>query len=329
MSDIKKDVPRNQKIGVYLNERQKVKGLYLRWSASMIDFYFRRKVLQQAVPLVASFKLTYRCNLKCKACPFYRRAGEPGSHMGWDKAIATLYLLKGMGCRVVIFEGGEPMLWQDRRHDIHDMVMHAKRMFTCVAVTTNGTFPLDVNADVIWVSLDGTRQTHNRLRSNSFDKAWSNLKHTRHQKVLVHYTMNRMNWQEIGDLAGELSNLSSVRGMSVQLFYPYGQGEEDLMLSPEERRQAIEKVIDLKHMGYPIINSEKRLRAMIENNWVCHDGLLVNVDPDGTVVTGCYVKNRGKVDCKNCGFTPVAEASGALDMEPGSIIAGWRAFVSR
>ena len=34
-----------------------------------LAFFFRRKVLRQKQPLLASFKLTYRCNLACQACP--------------------------------------------------------------------------------------------------------------------------------------------------------------------------------------------------------------------------------------------------------------------
>ena len=119
----------------------------------------------------------------------------------------------------------------------------------------------------------------------------------------------------------------TLRGLTVQLFYPYNQGEAPLALAPGERRAALEAVMDLKKRGYPILNSPERLRAMIENAWTCHDDLLVNVDPDGTVTRGCYVKGRGVVNCRQCGFTPVAEASGALDFRIQSLIAGWRLFV--
>jgi len=80
-------------------------------------------------------------------------------------------------------------------------------------------------------------------------------------------------------------------------------------------------------MGYPILNSSARLKAMMDHQWTCHDNILINVDPDGTVTHGCYVKNRGSVDCRACGFTPIAEASGALDFLPGSLYAGWRLFL--
>ncbi|MCD6571534.1 MAG: radical SAM protein [Deltaproteobacteria bacterium] len=299
----------------------------IHWGISLFDLYLKRKALGQSIPLLASFKLTYRCNLKCNACPFHQRANEAGSHMSWDRAIKVLQELKRCSCRIVVFEGGEPLLWKDGSHDLNELVEYAKRHFLSIAVTTNGTFPLDVGANVLWVSLDGLKQTHDRLRSESFDRVWANLKVTTHPKILVHFTMNKENWREMDEVVERLKEVPAVKGITVQLFYPYGQGEEPLALSPSERKAAIEKVIHLKRLGYPIINSKNRLRAMIENKWVCHDDMLINVEPDGKITTGCYVKGRGEVNCKDCGFTPVAEASGALDLVPGSILAGWRAFI--
>jgi MoaA/NifB/PqqE/SkfB family radical SAM enzyme len=297
------------------------------WAFDLLDFYFRRKILRQKIPLLASFKLTYRCNLSCSACPFHGRAAENNSHITWDGAVDALDALKSRGTRIVVFEGGEPFLWRDGNHGLHDLIVYAKKRFLRVAVTTNGTFPLDVPADVVWVSIDGLNGTHDRLRSGSFERIWSNLKSAEHPRVLVHFTMNRLNWRELDQLAEELKHIPAVKGLSVQLFYPYDQGESSLALSPDERKNALENVIRLRK-SYPIINSERCLKAMIGNNWHCHDDVLINVDPDGKLTQGCYVKGRGKVNCRECGFTPVAEASGALDLQPGSILAGWKAYLS-
>ncbi|MCX5856289.1 MAG: hypothetical protein NTZ24_17245, partial [Deltaproteobacteria bacterium] len=57
------------------------------WGLSLFDFYVRRNVFGQRVPLFASFKLTYRCNLSCVACPFHMRAGDDHSQITWDGAI--------------------------------------------------------------------------------------------------------------------------------------------------------------------------------------------------------------------------------------------------
>ncbi len=301
----------------------------LPWLMDLAGFFFQRKILRRSPPLLASFKITYRCNLTCRACPFHLHANDEESHMTWNQAIATLDALKRLGTRIVIFEGGEPLLWRDGTHCLHDLVLYAKKHFLRVAVTTNGTRPLDVPADTLWVSLDGLRETHNALRSDSFDRVWSNIKDTKHPRVFIHCTLNRCNWREIEHLAALVGQTPSLKGMTVQFFYPYHQGEEDLCLSQGERRAAIEKLLELKKFGLPVLNSVGTLKSMIDNHWSCHDDILVNVDPDGTVTKGCYVKNRGNINCDACGFTPVAEASGALDLMPGSMVAGWRLFLTK
>lgn len=301
----------------------------LHWFGDLFDFYFRTKVLGRKVPLLGCFKLTFNCNLKCRACPFHHRSKEDDAHISWDKAIQALQELKRRGCRIVVFEGGEPLLWKDGPHDIYELVSYAKRYFMRVAVTTNGTLPLDVPADVLWVSIDGLKQTHDSLRSDSFDRMWANLQASTHTKILAHFTMNKNNWHELDKLLERLREVPAFRGMTVQLFYPYGQGEEPLALSFAERKAALQKAIQLKRSGYPILNSIKMLAAMIENKWVCHDEILINVDPNGEITSGCYAKNRGEVSCRDCGFTPVAEASGALDLLPGCMLSGWRTFVAK
>lgn len=218
-------------------------------------------------------------------------------------------------------------MWQDGRYDLYDLIDYAKRHFPRVAVTTNGTFPLDMPADIIWVSLDGLKETHDRLRSGSFDKVWSNLHASRHGRLFVHFTINRENRHDIRPLLEKLKNIPAFCGMTVQLFYPYGQGEAPLTLSDGERSAVLEDVIAMKKQGFPILNSAGRLRAMIRNDWRCHDDILINVDPDGTFTRGCYVKSRGRINCRACGFSAVSEASGAIDLLPGSLRAGWSIFL--
>jgi Fe-coproporphyrin III synthase len=315
----------------HCNEKknEKMRTLPLPWPLDLSRFFLQRKILGRKIPLLASFKVTYNCNLTCRACPFHLRAGDEGAHMSWNTAIGALESLRRFGSRMVVFEGGEPFLWRDGSHRLRDLVRYARKRFLRVAVTTNGTLPLDVPADILWVSLDGLKETHDALRSDSFDRICFNLKTTKHLKVFVHCTLNRRNWRDLELLVKWVRDMPTLQGMTVQFFYPYHQGEDDLALSPEERRAAIGKLLDLKQHGFPILNSEGRLRAMVENRWRCHDDILINVDPDGTVTKGCYVKSRGEINCEACGFTPVAEASGALDFIPGSLYAGWKLFLKR
>jgi MoaA/NifB/PqqE/SkfB family radical SAM enzyme len=311
-----------------LNEKTKgkMKTVPLPWPLDLSLFFWQRKILGRKIPLLASFKVTYRCNLACRACPFHLRASE-APRMSWNTAIRALDALRRFGTRMVVFEGGEPLLWQDGTYRIHDLVRYARQRFLRVAVTTNGTLPLDVPANTLWVSLDGLKKAQDDLRSNSFDRICSNLKTTKHPRVFVHCTLNRRNAGDLEALSQWVRDMPNIQGMTVQFFYPYHQGEDDLALSPDERRDAIKKLLELKKRGLPILNSAGRLQAMENNHWRCHDDILINVDPDGEITKGCYVKSRGEINCDACGFTPVAEASGALDFIPGSLWAGWKLFL--
>jgi len=308
-------------------DKRKLKTTHFPWPIDLSWFLLQRKILGRELPLLASFKVTYHCNLTCRACPFHLRSDDENAQMSWNTAIGALESLYRFGARMVVFEGGEPLLWHDGSYRLHDLVLYARKNFLRVAVTTNGTLPLDVPCHTLWVSLDGLKETQDSLRSNSFDLICSNIKKTRHPRVFIHCTLNRHNWRDVESLAKWVQKMPTLKGMTVQFFYPYNQGEDDLSLLPEERRAAIEKLLELKKSGLPILNSAGRLKAMVENRWSCHDDILINVDPDGTITKGCYVKSRGEINCDDCGFTPVAEASGALDLIPGSLYAGWQLFL--
>jgi MoaA/NifB/PqqE/SkfB family radical SAM enzyme len=299
-------------------------------STSILSYGLSSIVLRRQIPLLASFKVTYRCNLRCNGCPYHRRAGKPGVHMSWERAVEALNKLKGLGCRFVIFEGGEPLLWSDGSHDFSDLAEKARTMFLKVGVTTNGTVSLDVPTDLLWVSLDGARDQHNRRRDGSFDRALHHIRVSKHKRIYIHYTVNRENIDDIPILAQTLKDEANIRGITFQFFYPYKEGELDLALSPTERKRAVQRIMELKRSGeLPVLNSSASLKRMVENNWRCRTWVLANVDPDGSLWTGCYLQERGEIRCENCGFSPVAEASLALALHPGALSAGWRIFLQK
>jgi len=295
--------------------------------ASMAQFAIRAALFGERAPLLASFKLTYRCNLRCPGCPFHDRVSEPGSHMSWPQAVSAMDELEEMGCRFVIFEGGEPLMWEDGARSFADIAAEARRRFLRTGVVTNGTVPLDSSTDILWISLDGPEEVHNALRDNSWDALMRNLESCDHQRIYAHCTVSRANVASLEDLASAISALRKIRGITFQFFYPYDQGERELTLTREERELAVRTILRLRDdHGVRVLNSRGTLREMAGNDWRCREWLLANVHPDETVSTGCYVRGHGEVRCEDCGFTPVAEASRALGFHPGAIRAGMRVF---
>lgn len=283
--------------------------------------YYLRSLFGQKRPLLGGIKLTHNCNLTCDHCPFWKKAGNS---LSFEQAVSAMKSLYSQGVRIVIFEGGEPFLWRDGTHSIKNIVTEAKKLFFSVGITTNGTFPLDANADIIWVSIDGLKATHNKLRSNSFDRIMKNITTSLHPRIFAHITINRFNDKEIPELVRFLAD--KVKGITIQFHYPYEEGEKDLSLTQQQRSEALDALIHLKKQGLPVLNSYACLRALKNNTWKCHPWMIASVEPDGTITHGCYVKNRGTVACDKCGFSAHTEISLAYGGVLEAILLGNRMF---
>ena len=175
---------------------------------------FEHMLTTRRRPLLASYKLTYRCNLRCLQCPFVDYAGEDAP---FDQVCRTLDELARRGVRLIIFEGGEPLLWRDGSHGFNDVARYTRERFDFVGVTTNGSLPLDLDTDAAWVSLDGLPPTHNRLRgAEIFERVVEHIRASRHPRLFAHITANAQNHAEIPELVRFIRPL--VKGITVQFY---------------------------------------------------------------------------------------------------------------
>lgn len=293
------------------------------WFFCFLDYYIKSRFLGKRDPLLAGFKITHKCNLKCRHCPFWQ---QNLPEMGFDLIKEKLKALKAMGIRILLIEGGEPFLWKDGQYGLQDVVDEAKKYFLSVGVTTNGTISLDLDSNSLWVSLDGLRETHNKIRGQEiFDKVIQRIEACRHPNLFVNTTINKLNWQEIPELVKFLNG--KVRGVTIQFYYPY-ENTDPLMLSPEERIKSLDELIELKKKGWPVVNSFKALDALKTNKWICRckDWMIASIEPDGTISHGCYVKNRGNIQCDVCGFSTNTEITLAYGLGIESINVGRKVF---
>lgn len=272
-------------------------------------------------PLLGGVKLTHDCNLTCIHCPFRKR---PKASLSFSRAISAMRALHEWGVRIIILEGGEPFLWRDGCHELADIVEQAGRLFFSVGVTTNGTFPIKTDADIVWVSIDGMKQTHDRIRGRSFDRILANVEAASHPNIYAHVTINSLNCDEIPELVGFLA--PRVKAITIQFHYPYQEVDGGLFLPFDRRRAVLDELINLKRQGAPLADSYACLKALKHNRWKCRPWTIASVDPDGKLTHGCYVKDRGAVFCERCGFSAHTEISLAYGGAPGSILAGSRIF---
>jgi MoaA/NifB/PqqE/SkfB family radical SAM enzyme len=284
--------------------------------------YYVRSLFGRRSPLLGGIKLSHKCNLTCEHCPFRKR--EVPS-LSFAQAVEALTALHDWGVRILILEGGEPFLWRDGDHGLEDVVAEAKKLFFSVGVTTNGTFPIEIDSDLVWVSVDGLRETHDRIRGQSFDRIMANLEASSHPKILAHVTINSLNWQEVPALVEHLS--TKVRGITVQFHYPYDEVTNELLLPFDKRREVLDHLIEMKRGRLPVFNSYACLKALKDNRWTCRPWMIASVDPNGERMHGCYVKGRGDISCQRCGFSAHTELSLAYNGVIESILLGKRLFL--
>ncbi|MCL4415965.1 MAG: radical SAM protein [Actinobacteria bacterium] len=260
-------------------------------------------------PLISSFKLTNRCTLKCLHCPFWRN--NEILELNYGEAAAILQRLYKDGIKIIIFEGGEPLIWKDRESnkDIHDLIKMAEELFYYVGVTTNGTIEFaDVESDIIFVSIDGMQKTHDAIRGKSFDRIIENIKANKNtKKIIANICISKINRKEIPELIKFLNDITY--GITIQFFYPYSNvGDQTINL--QEKEQLLKELVKLKKEGYKILDSTACLERMMKNTWKCYDFLVSSVEPDGKTYYGCYLKNKvDNVSCKDCGFAVHCEIS--------------------
>ncbi len=287
------------------------------WYVYLLSYYVKSRLLNIKRPLMAGVKITHLCNLKCRHCPFWKKEKVSLSFLQVKNSFRRLY---NLGVRLVIIEGGEPFLWKDNGYDIRDVVSEANKLFFSVGVTTNGTFPLEADADIIWVSIDGLRKTHDLLRGESFEKIMTNIKKSTHPKIYAHITINKVNQGDMSEMVKFLS--PKVKGLTFQFHYPYTSEEDGLMLTFGERKVILDQLIKLKKDGFPLANSYACLKALKNNKWRCYPWMIASVEPDGKLIRGCYVKGRGQISCQKCGFSAHTEISLAYGGVIESIKAG-------
>jgi MoaA/NifB/PqqE/SkfB family radical SAM enzyme len=270
-------------------------------------------------PLICSFKITNRCNLKCLHCPFWKE--EKTKELNFKEVIDILLKLYDDGVRIVIFEGGEPLLWKDSREgkNINDVIEYSKGLFFYTGITTNGTINLEgFNPDIVFTSIDGLEKTHDRIRGKSFNKIIENIeKNNKNKKIIANICISKENISEIADLVKFLND--KVFGVTIQFFYPY-ERVKDFRIDDRQKELLLNELISLKKNGFKLLNSTACLKKMAHHTWHCYDFLVSSVESDGRINYGCYLKNKVKnVSCADCGFAAHCEISLAYSFNLSAI----------
>lgn len=257
-------------------------------------------------PILGTVILGDLCNLHCAHCAVNNiKCSMPP----YAQVRTEMEMLYKMGIRLLFFCGGETTLWRDGDRDLHDLIREAKAMgFYSVQIVTNGTLCTDYpEADLVFLSLDGMKEAHDRIRGEgTWDKITANLRKNSTRNIVVYSAINNTNLGDIRALGDYTRDHPALRCISFNLHTPF-PGTESLALNPSEKARAVGEIRALMHGGYPIFNLEAGLDHWLKGDWKRPCPQCVVVENGRVFTCGRCVEIPGL--CEQCGFLFAAEFS--------------------
>lgn len=285
-------------------------------------FYYYYRLLKwngfsDRSPIGASLKITARCNLRCRHCPWDKNPATDLSPDAWKQIIDKLY---ARGVAVTVIEGGEPTLYPG----VSELIDYVKAKGMYSILITNATTSISgLSPHVFWVSLDGMKEKNDKIRGfGTFDKAVTTIAQNRDKKIVTLTSLSRNNVSDIEPLCSVLSPL--VHGIMFNFTYPYAVIAEEC-LDARERREAAAKILSLKSIYPKILNSNSYLKSVGRKKTVT-PWLLTTVMGDGTEIQGCMVRHIEKENCLNCDMGCCVELSNTYMMKRDSVMFWNRSF---
>ncbi|XRP96542.1 radical SAM protein [Methanocaldococcus sp. 16A] len=296
-----------------------------------LGYFGVRRPFVSGAPFLVVWDVTYRCNLRCKHC--YANAGKPlEDELNTEEAKKVVDILGNAGVVALAFSGGEPLM----RKELFELIDKAKDYDMQVSIATNGTLLTKENVkklkdhgvDFIQISLDGTKETHEKFRGieGIYDRTVEGIRNVVEENICcaIATTATKLNYKDVPkvmDFAEELG----VDYFMLYNYIPVGAGDFEIDLSPEEREE-------LLNMLWEKLNNEtgKKCktaflstapyysRTALEHNKYYLATHFANVDLDenerlkslANFIGGCgcgrfYLSLRANGDIQPCVFFPL------------------------
>lgn len=233
-------------------------GYVLRWA-------FETRFLNRKRPIIGVVITNNSCNLNCVYCPVTQFDPIVIPFDQIKKDIRNLY---NNGVRMLTITGGEPLLWKDQEKRIEDVISYAKQMGMYeIILCTNGTFPINTKAEIVMISLDGTKEVHDNLDGKSYQQIMKNIDESNHHKIFIQYTINEENQDILEKTILQLKQHKHIKGILFNIYIPF-IGSPMKRYTHQEIEEIVQNIIDLKNK-YPdfVTNTLSALQHLKKDDW--------------------------------------------------------------
>ena len=195
---------------------------------------------QNYVPLVMSWNVTLKCNLKCPHCYINAAERKLPDELSTDAAKMLMHQITEVSRPLLILSGGEPLL----REDIFELLKYGKELGLRMAMASNGMLIdehiakklKETGISTVSISLDSSiPERHDEFRGvkGSWEYAIRAIKALRKSdiQVQVNTTVTKQNYDEIENIMTMIENLG-VENFHLFFLVPTGRGVAIEDLSP-------------------------------------------------------------------------------------------------
>ena len=202
---------------------------------------------EKYVPLVVSWNLTRKCNLKCPHCYINATTQELKNELTTEESKNLIDQICEVSRPLLILSGGEPLL----RPDVYELVRYGASKGLKMGLGSNGSLIdataakrlKDAGIETVSISLDShIPEQHDEFRCvpGSWEKAVGAIKALQENGVLVQVntTLTQQNYDQIDDIMSLAENIG-VENFHLFFLVPTGRGVKMADISPAKYENMI------------------------------------------------------------------------------------------
>ncbi|MCW4033969.1 MAG: radical SAM protein, partial [Candidatus Bathyarchaeota archaeon] len=206
---------------------------------------------EKYVPLVVSWNVTLKCNLKCSHCYINAKDTDFGNELSTDAAKMLIHQITEVSKPLLILSGGEPLL----RDDIYEIIRYGADRGMRMGMGSNGMLIDDKVAKKLkdagmWtvaISLDSSiPERHDEFRGvkGCWERAVNAIKALKAAglEVQVNCTVTQQNYDEVDDIMALAEELG-VDNFHLFFLVPTGRGTELEDITPEMYEEMIKNTL--------------------------------------------------------------------------------------
>ncbi|RLI74718.1 pyrroloquinoline quinone biosynthesis protein PqqE [Archaeoglobales archaeon] len=239
-------------------------------------------------PIILAHTINSECNLRCPFCPFWRRKRD---EMSKEEIFKFLRKCKELGVLIYNVWATEPLL----RQDLAECLRYARFLGMKTFVITNGTLLKDKievlkYCDYLAVSIDGIK-TYSELRGYRLEDVIEGIVKARNAgiKTSINCILNNKNLDEVVELVSLAEGIGV--GILFEPIHEYENISKDVwdefgIRDTRKYKEAVDKIIEMKRRGKPVLNSYSYLKMIreLKPDFKCKvNEVIIHLSSDGKI----------------------------------------------